>query len=250
MSSQALTEKNSSNVVEINQYDALISKALSSDVDIDKLQKLMEMKERWEESESKKQFIKSMASFKSECPTIIKTQQGHNYKYADLGLIIESISPVLAKHDLSLSFDMKQDLTNNGMVITVYCKITHIQGHSESVPMSSLPDDGGKMNSIQRIASAVTYLKRHTLSAITGLSIISEDDDGKNATSESATVLINEDQASKIQTLFEETKQPKEPVFKWINNAYGLQVTQIEEIPAKHYAEFYNTLKIKGGQNG
>ena len=53
-----------------------------------------------------------------------------------------------------------------------------MQGHSESVTLSAPPDDSGKKNNIQQIASTVTYLERYTLLAATGTAVKEQDDDG------------------------------------------------------------------------
>ena len=232
-----------SNVVETNkpsQYQMIIEKAMSSssDIDLGKMTQLMDMQTKWEEREAKKSFNKAMSAFKAECPSFLKTSKGHNYMYADLGKIIEGVTPVLSKHGLFQSYDVSQDIKDDGqMVITVSCEITHKDGHSESVPLSSFPDDGGKMNSIQRIASATTYLRRQTLVLILGLSVIDIDDDGVNAVSETGTV--TEEQILNIQAVFDETKIKKEPVLNW------LKVTSIDEIPAKRYAEVINNIRAK-----
>ena len=164
-----------------NQYDLIISKALSTDVDIDKLTALMEMKERYDKSQAKKDFVLAMSEFKAECPTVLKTARSHTSTYADLGMMIEAVTPVLSKHGLSHSWGFKQNFENNKMLIEVTCTITHKAGHSESVALVSYPDSGGKMNEIQRIGSTTTYLERYTFVAITGLAVKKMDDDGNSA---------------------------------------------------------------------
>ena len=52
-------------------------------------------------------------------------------------------------------------------------------GHSESTTLQSPPDASGGKNSIQAIGSAVTYLSRYTLLAITGLATGENEDDGQ-----------------------------------------------------------------------
>jgi hypothetical protein len=53
--------------------------------------------------------------------------------------------------------------------------------------MKAPPDDSGKKNPIQQIASTVSYLERYTLFAITGLAP-QEDDDGAGANKQPAKV--------------------------------------------------------------
>ena len=71
----------------------------------------------------------------------------------------------MGRHGLSYRWDIGQ---RDGR-IHVSCIVTHKAGHSETVTMDAAPDNSGKKNSIQQIASSVTYLQRYTLLAIAGL---------------------------------------------------------------------------------
>jgi hypothetical protein len=52
--------------------------------------------------------------------------------------------------------------------------------------MSAPPDASGGKNTIQQIASTVTYLQRYTLLAITGVATKGQDDDARGAQPEQA----------------------------------------------------------------
>lgn len=158
----------------------LISQALSQGADLEKLQGLLDLQERWEANEAKKAYVVSMSAFKANPPTIIKDKTNKQYgsTYSSLENFVSSVISALGANDLSHSWDIDQ---SSG--ITVSCKITHAAGHSETTSMSGPPDTSGKKNPIQQIKSTITYLKLATLEAITGLA--SEDggldDDGNGA---------------------------------------------------------------------
>jgi hypothetical protein len=58
-------------------------------------------------------------------------------------------------------------------------------GHSELTKMTAPSDTSGQKNSIQAIASTITYLQRYTLLAATGLTTKDmPDDDGKGGVKE------------------------------------------------------------------
>ena len=63
-------------------------------------------------------------------------------------------------------------------MMTVVCIVTHEDGHEERTQMSGLPDQSGKKNPIQQIASTVSYLRRYTLTGALGITVSDEDDDG------------------------------------------------------------------------
>ena len=158
----------------------LLAMAVEQGADLDKLTKLMDLQERWESGEARKAFTVAMTGFKSEPMEILKKKNvsfsGTSYNHAELSDITEAIGPALSKHSLSYRWDIRQDSANS---ITVDCILTHISGHSERVTMSAPPDDSGKNNKIQQIASSTTYLQRYTLLAVTGMSTKGMDDDGR-----------------------------------------------------------------------
>lgn len=155
----------------------IISQALTSGADLEKLQGLLDLQERWEANEAKKAYVVAMSAFKADPPTIIKDKTNKQYgsTYSSLENFVAAVISSLGGNDLSHSWDIDQ---SNG--IKVSCKITHAAGHSETTSMTAPADTSGKKNPIQQIKSTVTYLKLATLEAITGLASEdgSLDDDG------------------------------------------------------------------------
>jgi len=160
----------------------LLRIAVEGGADIDKLERLMELQQRWEANEARKAFVVAMAAFKREPVEIYKrkevgykTKDGDfvGYKHAELSDVTDAIAPAMARHGLSFDWDIHQ---GNGS-ITVDCVVTHVMGHSKKVTMTGAPDTSGKKNAIQQTASTITYLQRYTLLAATGMSTKGEDDD-------------------------------------------------------------------------
>ena len=151
--------------------------AVEQNADLDKLEKLMALQERWDAAQAKKAYVAAMSKFRHECPAIGKTRQGHNTKYAGLAEPIEQIKGILADCGLSHSWSTQQD----GHQVKVTCTVTHIDGHSESTSLAAGPDTSGSKNSIQAIGSTVSYLQRYTLFAILGLASQEMDTDGQIA---------------------------------------------------------------------
>lgn len=164
----------------------LLRIAVEGGADIDKLERLMELQQRWEANEARKAFVVAMAAFKREPVEIYKrklvgyeTKDGGfvGYKHAELSDVTDAIAPAMARHGLSFDWDIHQ---GNGS-ITVDCIVTHVMGHSKKVTMTGAPDNSGKKNAIQQAASTITYLQRYTLLAATGMSTKGEDDDAGSA---------------------------------------------------------------------
>jgi len=157
---------------------ALLEVAMNQNADVDKLEKLWELQQRWEASEARKAYNQAIAKFRSVCPAIKKTRQAHNSKYAGLSETLEQVKPHLEACGLSHSWRTDQ----SSGVVSVTCMVTHILGHSEATTLMADPDTSGSKNSIQSIGSTVTYLQRYTFNSILGLASTDDfDDDGDAA---------------------------------------------------------------------
>ena len=174
MSELITVEDKQSNLPVSQSPMRLVEMAIQSNADIEKLEKLMDLQDRWEAGNAKKQFLLAMAKFQSICPDIIKMKKAHNSNYAPLGDIVNQIREPLSSCGLSYRFE--QDHSNG---IKVKCIVSHCDGHSESTQMSAPADSSGSKNGIQAIASTVTYLSRYTLTAALGIVTADADMDGR-----------------------------------------------------------------------
>jgi len=160
----------------------MLQMAVSQNADLDKLEKLMALQERWEANEARKAFTQALSDFKAEAITISKDKQVSfptskgktEYKHATLGNVCNIIGEALSRHGLSYRWSTEQIEGK----IKVTCVLMHVLGHSESVSLQAGGDDSGGKNSIQAIGSTVSYLQRYTLLAITGTATQEQDDDG------------------------------------------------------------------------
>lgn len=158
----------------------LLQMAVQQGADLDKLERLMALQERWEANEARKAFDTAFAAFKSEAVVIVKNRKVTagplaGKAYAELFSVVNAITPALSRHGLSSSWKITRD---EPQWLEVTCTIKHVAGHTESVSMGGPPDVGGAKNAIQARASTVSYLERYTLKAITGLSEQDDDDNG------------------------------------------------------------------------
>lgn len=161
----------------------LLQLAVEQGADLDRLERLMALQERWEAGEAKKAFNAAFAAFKGEAVQIIKgvkiTDGPLKGKmHADLFDVVSAATPALSKHGLSTAWRLSKD-DKDWMEVT--CTLSHVAGHSETVAMGGAPDGGPGRNAIQARGSVKTYLERYTLTAILGLAAREADDDGKGA---------------------------------------------------------------------
>ena len=162
---------------------ALMTIAVERGAQVDQLEKLMALHERWEAEQARKAFHTARARFQSLCPEITKDSTGggssFKYRYASLPGIIRTVKQPLA--ECGLTFHWEFDDKGKEHLIEVTCILSHCDGHSERNSMSAAPDDSGAKNEIQQRGSAATYLQRYTLIGVLGIATANEDDDGKSA---------------------------------------------------------------------
>ncbi len=156
-------------------------------LDVAKLESLLAVKDRWDREEARKAFVVALNNFKANPPSVGKNKHVHfdtqkgstDYRHATLDNVSTLIGDALAVHGLSHRWDTTQSADGK---IMVTCIVTHTGGHSERVSLMAPADTSGSKNSIQAIASTVTYLERYTLLAATGVAVIDQDNDGKGDT--------------------------------------------------------------------
>ena len=223
--------KKSTEVASVTASPAdLIRIAVEQNMDVEKLSKLMDLQERWEANDARKQYFDAFSSFQSMVPAIKKSKEGHNYQYAPLGDIAQQIRPVLEQCQLSYRFDIQ----DSGDLISVTCVVSHRAGHQEKAVMSGAPDKSGSKNEIQARGSVVSYLQRYSLIAALGLTTCDADMDGRLSSE-----TITSGQAQSIRARLEYTGGNMERF------CHMLSIPTIETMPASKYAQADKALTDK-----
>lgn len=222
------------NQLPVTQADKLLELAITKGADMAQIEKLMDLKERYDKEEARKAFTAAMAAFNTESITIKKDKtvgfaakdEGKadiSYMHATLGNITKMVVPALALHGLSTRWDVQQKDAR----VHVSCILSHAMGHSESVTMDASPDDTGKKNTIQQVSSTVSYLQRYTFLAVTGQAVEEADDDGK--ASGPAIEYISGKEVEKINSLISDNKLDKAIFLKWA------KVEQVSDIKSDNF---------------
>ena len=218
----------------------LLRLAVEQGADIEKLEKLMDLQERWDAKESKKAFLSAMAKFQNEAPVLLKktgvdyTSQKSGirvrYNFADLGQISQQIKKPLFDSGLSYRFEIQED--NNQ--IKVKCIASHIDGHSESTSMSAPADTSGGKNIIQAHGSTLTYMERYTLLGVLGIVTADEDNDA-----ETPVEYIDDKQTADILAMIDSSKTKMDQFLQWAG------CESLELMPSSLYNNAVQLLKKK-----
>lgn len=182
-------------VLAANSPMGMMMAAVKQGIPLDQIKEMMAIQREWESDEARKAFNEAFAAFKAEAVEVIKrkqvdfaTQKGRTqYKHAELSDVVEAVGPALSRHGFSWSWTPEQ---KNGRIF-ITCNLLHRLGHEKSATMDAAADESGGKNTIQAIVSTTTYLERHTLKAVCGISEKGDDNDG-NGVSQAAEDLRDE----------------------------------------------------------
>ncbi len=162
----------------------MIQLAIEGNADLEKLEKLLGLQERYEANEARKVFASGFAIVQANIAGVLKTKdnpQTHS-KYAGLDSVIETSKPVYTRQGFSIIFyEGKTEVAEN---IRVCADVLHKAGHKETyhfdVPLDGVGIKGNpNMTKIHGKASSVSYGRRYLLCMI--WNIPTQDDDGNTA---------------------------------------------------------------------
>lgn len=200
----------------------MLDRAVTQGANVETLEKLMGLQERFEKNNARKEFDAAVADAKAEIPPIARNKEGHNSKrYVDFSAIARVVDPIITKHGLSYRFTTEQTDAR----INVTCVLSHRSGHFEKTTLSGPADTTGNKNAIQAIGSTLTYLQRYSLVQMLGLAA-SDDDDGKAGGSGA---VVTDAQAEQIRTLITETKTEIDRFLKWA------KAESVSDLPASKF---------------
>ena len=183
----------------------MIRLAITEKGNLDKLEKLLALQERYEANEARKLFASSFAIAQEKIAVVVKTKlnpQTHS-KYADLGNIIESAKPVYTKEGFSMIFYEGETKVPENIRICV--DVLHTAGHQKTyfydVPLDGVGIKGNpNMTKIHGKSSSAAYGRRYLMSMV--WNIPTKDDDGNAAGA--PVELIGEKEISQITDFFSE----------------------------------------------
>lgn len=118
-----------------------------------------------------KNIFKSLSNFQKEVPVIHKGTKGYGYTYADLASIFKIINPLLEKHGLGFT---QLIVGKSVKTILFHFKSAEVIESTTDIPQEvSLKG----MNDFQVLGSAITYIRRYSLSSMLGI-VTDKDQDG------------------------------------------------------------------------
>lgn len=220
---------------------------MDPDVPIERLERMMDMKERMEDRarddrrlEAERAFYSSLSRAQSAIPVVLKNKdnQQTRSKYADLAAIEDQAMPVIREHGFAVSAWPVPGAPDGQQ--RVRYRVSHEQGHTDEIEDDfALDGTGIKGNQnktpLHAKGSTVSYARRYFTTGY--FNIATSDDDG-NAGGGSVGNPITEEQFRELQDLIEKARISDDVVCK------AEKLTALHDLPAARFASVKSRLEI------
>jgi len=214
-----------------NTMLAVIERVASlPDVDVLKLQAMLDMQERVMQKNAEIAFNQAMARLQPALPVIRKTSKAHNSKYAKFEKIESLVRPLYTAEGFSMSYDVERNADGTETYVGT---VSHVDGHKKQARLTLPPDTSGSKNNIQAKGSTVSYARRYLLCMLLNI-VTSDDDDG-----DSRTTKINQKQANEINAKIAEVGANKAGFLKY------MRVESVDAIPEADFQKAMTALNEK-----
>lgn len=215
-------------------------------VDLDRMERLFEMRERMVAREAETAYQTAMTAAQAEMPRVFRDAENSHTRsnYARLETIAKAVTPIYTRHGFALSFGTDASPIEGHYRLT--CEVTHAAGHRRTVH-ADLPSDtmGAKgtanKTAVQGFGSTMSYGRRYLTLLIFNIALTNEDNDGNDF---GEPPCISEQQASQIETLLRETGAN-------LGKFLGIfRVEAVSAIPAGRYGEAMAILRDRQQTRG
>lgn len=187
--------------------------AMNPDIDPERIEKFIQLKERMDRTVAEKAFNAAMADAQKEMG-VIATNMANTQtrsRYADYAQLDRALRPIYTKHGFALSFDEADSPKSEH--IRVVCIVSHVEGFSRTyhrdMPADGKGAKGGDvMTKTHAAGAAGSYGMRYLLRGIFNVAVGEEDKDG-NAPKDLGEAITPE-QVKELLSLIERAKSTTE----------------------------------------
>lgn len=227
----------------VSETEAVLSMieraARDPQVDIDKFERLMAMRERMESKAKEEAFNEAMSAAQAEMPQVVRDATNDHTKssYATMEAISKAIAPIYTRHGFSLSFGTDASpLPNHHRIVCTAARGGYSRQFFADLP-PDLAGSQGRANKtpIQAFGSTMSYGRRYLTMLIFNIAV-KDDDDGNGQKSDEA---ISEEQLKSLQAMIDETHSDIRLFCKFFG------VAALADLPAARYGEASAKLQQK-----
>jgi len=224
---------------------ALIERAARDpSVDIDKMQRLLDMRHAMAQREAEQAFWTAMSAAQQEMRQVSAdaSNPSTRSRYASYAALDRALRPIYTRHGFALSFDTEDSPKPDH--VRVVCDVAcagYVRRYHRDIPADGAGAKGGAvMTRTHAAGSADTYGRRYILLGIFNIAVSQRDDDDGNAASgHRGGEMLNDKQIANIQQLVIASGTKIDLFLRWLG------VESVADIPASRYAEAVHKLQLK-----
>ena len=181
-------------------------------VDIDKMHRLLEMREKIDAQAREREFNDKMAEAQQGMRPVSADANNPQTKskYASYAALDRALRPIYTKAGFALSFNTAPDAPPDH--VRIVCDVTncgHTRRYQIDMPADGKGAKGGDvMTKTHATGSAATYGMRYLLKMIFNVAVGEADDDGNKAGNKAPSERITEEQLGNLNALLQKTAEP------------------------------------------
>jgi hypothetical protein len=220
-----------------NMLQVIARAAASPDVDVAKMQALLDMQFQLQNKQAEMEFNAALNRIQAKLPRISKNGKhgGTGARYALFEDIDKEVRPLLTAEGLALTYGSNPSADGK---LTVTCTLRHVMGHSVTQSLPVPADTGSGRNAVQAIGSAITYARRYLVALILNLVMEGEDDDGRGGKAKP----ITEQQIRQLEDMLEAVAPDRAQFLKY------MAVAKISDLNQEGFARAMTALKAKAAK--
>lgn len=231
---QAVAKRNDGEVVTeaTDAFVQMVERAAANPaVDVDKLERLLAMKERIEARQAEQAFNAAMTECQRAMDPIRRdaVNPDNKSRYARLETLIKAINPIITEHGFSMSFGSEQSPIDKHYRVT--CILAHANGYSRPYHADIPADLTGMKGTPNKTAthafgSTMSYGRRYLTLLIFNIALTNEDDDAREAGGQKS---IDEQQVEVLRAAIVETGADLPKFLEWAG------IEKLEDLPAAKF---------------
>ncbi len=163
---------------EISHLSPALQAILDRDLPVEVVREMLALQREHQADEARRAYTRAITELKRVLPTVLakdklvdfestRTGSRTTYRHTSLAAVMDAVTEPLAAHGFSLGYEPSAGGDSKG--VTVKCRLTHAEGHSETCTLTAPVDTSGNKSPAQGIASTITLLQRYTAMALLGI---------------------------------------------------------------------------------
>lgn len=216
--------------------------ARDPNVDLDKMERLMAMREREQSRIAEQAFNEAMKAAQSEMRAISADADNSQTRsrYATYAKLDAALRPIYTRHGFSVSFDEADSPKPDHIRCLAY--VAHGAGftrtYRKDMPADGKGAKGGDvMTKTHATGAASSYGQRYLLKGIFNVAVGEDDTDGNQGGNVDEPERINPAQAKRILVLLEQTGTPTEKFCEWA------KIEAVPDLLARHFDQAIRVLE-------